>query len=175
MPLHQTCSTLSGGQQAQVCFALAIGSRPTVLLLDEPLSTVDPLGRVEVTRALLSEVAETGLTVLLSTHVVTELGGLADYLLLLARGELVLSGDVDEILGQHLFFVGPRTIAPPGPGRILSASHTERQSSFLVELPDPADRPVVAEPWLIRPATLEELVLVHLNAQRKQSAVEAAA
>lgn len=167
VPLNQNCGTLSGGQQAQVAFALAIGSRPQVLLLDEPLSNVDPLGRVEVTRALLSEVADTGLTVLLSTHVVAELSGLADHLLLLSRGELVLSGDVDDLLGRHLSYVGPRADAPPGPGRVLGSGHTERQSRFVVELPDPTDRPTVAEPWTTRPVTLEDLVLVHLEANNK--------
>ena len=162
VPTDQRCGTLSGGQQAQVAFALAIGSRPAVLLLDEPLSNVDPLGRVEVVRALLSEVEETGLTVLLSTHVVAELGGLADYLLLLDRADLRLSGDLDDILNRHLSYVGPRADAPPGPGTVLRASHTDRQSSFLVELD--GDRPVITEPWVTRPVTLEELVLVHLDA-----------
>lgn len=106
---------------------------------------------------------------------VAELGGLADYLLLLSRGDLVLSGDMDEILTGHLFYVGPRAVAPPGPGHVLGASHAERQSSFLVELPDSADRPAVAEPWITRPVTLEELVLAYLEANQKRMAAEVAA
>ncbi|HEX4705921.1 MAG TPA: ABC transporter ATP-binding protein, partial [Pseudonocardiaceae bacterium] len=84
IPLNQFCGRLSGGQQAQVSFAIALASRPSVLLLDEPLSNLDPLARREVIQDLLAEVSDTGLTVLLSTHVVTELGGVADHLLLLA-------------------------------------------------------------------------------------------
>jgi len=94
VPLDRPCGKLSGGQQAQVSFAVALGSCPSVLLLDEPLSNLDPLARREVTKALLAAAADTGLTVLLSTHVVAELGGVADYLLLLAKGRLLVEADV---------------------------------------------------------------------------------
>jgi ABC-2 type transport system ATP-binding protein len=162
IPLNQACGLLSGGQQAQVAFAVALGSRPSVLLLDEPLSNLDPLVRREVVGELLATVNDTGMTLLLSTHVVTDLAGVADHLLLLAGGRLLIDGDVDELLARHLTYLGPRADNPPGPGVVLTASHTERQSTFLVRLPDGTVARPVAEPWLAKPVTLEQFVLAHL-------------
>jgi len=162
IPLNQACGLLSGGQQAQVAFAVALGSRPSVLLLDEPLSNLDPLVRREVVGELLARVNDTGMTLLLSTHVVTDLAGVADHLLLLAGGRLLIDGDVDELLARHLTYLGPRADNPPGPGVVLTASHTERQSTFLVRLPDGTVPRPVAEPWLAKPVTLEQFVLAHL-------------
>jgi ABC-2 type transport system ATP-binding protein len=162
IPLNQACGLLSGGQQAQVAFAVALGSRPSVLLLDEPLSNLDPLVRREVIGELLATVNDTGMTLLLSTHVVTELSGVADHLLLLAGGRLLIDGDVDELLTRHVTYLGPRSDAPPGPGVVVTASHTDRQSTFLVRLPDGTSPQPVAEPWLTKPVTLEQFVLAHL-------------
>lgn len=168
IPLDKACGKLSGGQQAQVAFALAIGSRPTVLMLDEPLANLDPLARREVTAELLSEVAETGMTVLLSTHVVAELAGVADYLLLLAHGRLLAGGDLDDLLARHVGYTGPRSDAPPVPGAVVAARHTDNQSSFLVELPAGQPRPVVAGQWAERSPTLEDYVLAQLETTRKE-------
>ncbi|XVS63707.1 ATP-binding cassette domain-containing protein [Actinosynnema sp. CA-299493] len=167
IPLDRACGKLSGGQASQVAFALAIGSRPDVLMLDEPLANLDPLARREVTAELLSEVDETGMTVLLSTHVVAELSGVADYLLLLAHGRLLAGGDLDELLERHVSYTGPRSDVPPALGGIVEARHTGNQSTFLVELPEGQPRPVVAGPWVERPPTLEDYVLAQLEATRK--------
>jgi ABC-2 type transport system ATP-binding protein len=102
------------------------------------------------------------MTLLLSTHVVTELSGVADHLLLLAGGRLLIDGDVDELLTRHVTYLGPRADAPPGPGVVVTASHTDRQSTFLVRLPDGTSPQPVAEPWLTKPVTLEQFVLAHL-------------
>jgi ABC-2 type transport system ATP-binding protein len=174
IPLDRPCGKLSGGQQAHVSFAVAVGSRPSVLLLDEPLSNLDPLARRDVTSELLSEVADTGMTVLLSTHVIAELGGVADHLLLLSRGALLVDSEADDLLTEHVYYAGPRSTQPPGPGSVIKASHTKSQSSFLVRL-DPTERPTtVAEPWTTRPVTLEDLVIAYLEADRSDTMSAAA-
>ncbi|QFZ23240.1 ABC transporter ATP-binding protein [Saccharothrix syringae] len=170
VPLDRACGRLSGGQQAQVAFALAVGSRPDVLMLDEPLANLDPLARREVTAELLAEVDETGTTVVLSTHVVAELGGVADHLLLLAHGRLLAGGDLDELLAHHVSYTGPRSEVPPALGQVVEARHRGNQSTFLVRLPDGHPRPVVAGPWRERPVTLEDYVLAQLAATRKGAA-----
>jgi ABC-2 type transport system ATP-binding protein len=164
IPGDRWCGELSTGQQTQVALAFALGSAPSVLLLDEPLARIDPVGRVDMVRALLAEVADTGLTVLLSTHGVAELTGLADRLLLLARGRLVLDDDLDDVLDRHVRYVGPRADTPPGPGAVVLRTHTDRQSTFLVRLPDGVDRPAVAEPWRRESPTREEIVVARLRA-----------
>ncbi|GAA2664797.1 MULTISPECIES: ABC transporter ATP-binding protein [Actinosynnema] len=169
VPRDRACGKLSGGQQAQVAFALALGSCPDVLLLDEPLANLDPLARREVAAALLDEVAETGMTVVLSTHVITELTGVADHLLLLANGGLLADGDVDALLARHAAYAGPRSDAPPVPGQVVQARHSANQSTFLVRLPD-GPRPPVAGPWVERAVTLEDYVLARLAETRKGGA-----
>ncbi|TQM82764.1 ABC-2 type transport system ATP-binding protein [Saccharothrix saharensis] len=174
VPLDRACGKLSGGGQAQVAFALAVGSRPDVLMLDEPLANLDPLARREVTAELLGEVAATGMTVLLSTHVVSELSGVADHLLLLAHGRLLAGGDLDELLARHVGYTGPRSDVPPALGEVVQARHSAGQSTFLVELPEGQPRPVVAGPWVERPPTLEDYVLAQLEATREEATREEA-
>jgi ABC-2 type transport system ATP-binding protein len=165
VPPRRPCGRLSGGQQAQVAFAVAMGSRPSLLVLDEPLSDLDPVARRTVVDELLIEVADTGMTMLMSTHVVAELSGVADHLLLLADGRLVMSGDVDDLLAEHRVYAGPRSDEPPVPGEVVQASHAGGQSTFLLHAGDPVD-----EPWTTRPATLEELVLAKLTRERAVAA-----
>jgi len=165
VPLDRPCGKLSGGQQAHVALAIAVGGRPAVLLLDEPMANLDPLARREAAGELLANVADTGMTVVLSTHVTTELVGTIDRLLLLRDGELQLAGDVDELLGLHVERMGPPSAVPPGPGEIVQERRTERQASFVVRLPDGSGRmPATADPrWTTRPLTLEELVIAYLR------------
>lgn len=162
VPLGRRCGRLSGGQRAQVALAVALGTRPGLLLLDEPLSNLDPVARTEVTAELLAEVADSGMTVMLSTHIVAELSGVGDHLLLLAAGQPVLTGEIDDLLAGHTRLTGPRADRPPAPGRVVLARHAERQSTFIVRLPDAAP-PMVAPGWESAPVTLEELVFTYLK------------
>jgi ABC-2 type transport system ATP-binding protein len=163
VPLDRRCGRLSGGQRAQVALAVTLGARPGLLLLDEPLANLDPVARTDVTGELLAEVAESGMTVMLSTHIVAELAGVGDYLLLLASGRPVVTGDVDELRTDHRRLTGPRADAPPCPGQILHAQHTERQSTFVVKLPTAPVPPAVAPGWRSEPLSLEDLVLTYLK------------
>lgn len=165
IPLDRRCGKLSGGQRAQVALAVALGSRPAVLLLDEPLANLDPIARTEVTGELMAEAAEGDMTVMLSTHIIAELSGVGDHLLLLDAGRPVLTGDVDELLGSHLRLTGPRADQPPGPGAIVRAQHTDRQSTFILRQPGPpAAHAIVAPGWTAQPLTLDELILTYLKA-----------
>jgi ABC-2 type transport system ATP-binding protein len=176
VPLDRRCSKLSGGQKAQVALAVALGSRPDVLLLDEPLANLDPVARTEVTAELPAETADNDMTVMLSTHIVAELSGVGDHLLLDA-GRPVLTGDVEQLLTRHLRFTGPRADRPPIPGTILEVRHAGRQSTFVIQLSDAAVAPAIVAPgWTAQPISLDELILVHLKAShRARKDLEAAA
>src|SRR5689334_20016775 len=113
VPLKAKIRTLSGGQRTRVALAVTLGRRPDVLLLDEPLADLDPLARQEVMQALLAEVAETGTTVVLSSHVIADLDGICDHLLLLSDGRMRLAGDVEDLLAEHRLLVGPRSLEVP--------------------------------------------------------------
>jgi ABC-2 type transport system ATP-binding protein len=166
VPLDRRCGKLSGGQRTQVALAVALGSRPDVLLLDEPLANLDPVARTEVTGELMAETADSDMTVMLSTHIVAELSGVGDHLLLLDAGRPVLTGDVEQLLACHLRLTGPRADRPPSPGAIIQDQHTDRQSVFVVRLPDAQAAPAVVAPgWTAQPVSLDQLILTYLRAQ----------
>ncbi|GAA3736130.1 ABC transporter ATP-binding protein [Micromonospora maritima] len=168
VPLDRRCGKLSGGQRAQVALAVALGSRPEVLLLDEPLANLDPVARTEVTGELMAEAADDDMTVVLSTHIIAELSGVGDHLLLLDAGRPVLTGDVEDLLDGHVRMTGPRADQPPGPGVIVQAQHTERQSTFVLRRPAaPTAHAVVAPGWTAQPVALDELILTYLRASAR--------
>ncbi|GLY50709.1 ABC transporter ATP-binding protein [Lentzea sp. NBRC 102530] len=98
VPFAAKTGTLSGGQRTRVALALALGKRPRLLMLDEPLADLDPLARENVVRMLAQECRTNGITVLLSSHVLAELEDVCDHLVLLADGQVRLAGDVATLL-----------------------------------------------------------------------------
>ena len=91
IPIDSRADELSGGQQAQVGLALALGTRAPVLLLDEPLASLDPLARREFLRVLVEAVRESGATALLSSHVITDIEQACDHLIVLGGGRSLLA------------------------------------------------------------------------------------
>ncbi|TCO58736.1 ABC transporter ATP-binding protein [Actinocrispum wychmicini] len=168
VPPNRLCGRLSTGQRTQVALAVALGRVPDVLLLDEPLANLDPLVRNEVMAELLTEAAETEMALLMSTHVVAELGGVADNLLVLTHGTITLAGQIDDLLANHRFYVGPRSASPPT-GTVVRETHSEQQSTFLVTLEtEPDETPDDAEnEWVVRPATVKDIVVAHLANARE--------
>ncbi|MFC5993320.1 ATP-binding cassette domain-containing protein [Pseudonocardia hispaniensis] len=153
--------TLSGGQWSRVALALALGRRPDLLLLDEPLADLDPLARRQVMQALLAEVAETGLTVLLSSHVVSDLEDVCDHLVLIRDGRAWLAGDIEPLLAGHRLVTGPAAEfdrAGLDPAAVVHRSGTGRGVNALLR--GEAEPPGCAA---VAP-TLEDLVLGYLQA-----------
>jgi ABC-2 type transport system ATP-binding protein len=164
IPLHQRVGQLSGGQHAQVALALALGKRPELLVLDEPVANLDPLARRQFLQILMAEVAASGLTVVLSSHLVADLERVCDYVILLAKGRVQLAGDSEELLATHRMFVGARDQAESlgHVHSVVNASYTERQATLLVRL---NGRSLQDSEWRVRPVTLEELVLGYMTAR----------
>ncbi len=173
VPRGRRCRRLSSGQQAQVALAVALGARPDVLLLDEPLANLDPLARREVMGELLAEVAETGTTVVLSTHIVTELMGIADHLLLLAAGRLLLDGAVDDLLSTHVRRIGIPQRPTPGSAGVVAVEQVGRGWTAVVRLP--AAESLLSGPNdLVQRVSLDDLVLAYLARSARTGQVEAA-
>jgi ABC-2 type transport system ATP-binding protein len=101
IPPRRKAGRLSGGQQAQLALTLALARRPRLLVLDEPVAMLDPIARHDFMATVLAAATDSGVSVLLSSHVLTELERVADYLVLLARGQVRLAGAVDELLAAH--------------------------------------------------------------------------
>jgi ABC-2 type transport system ATP-binding protein len=157
IPPHKPVGKLSGGQRAQVALTLALAKRPRLLLLDEPVSSLDPLARREFLQALMGSVAELGTTVLLSSHLLADLERACDHLILLREGRVQIAGAVDDLLAQHRTLVGPRDASQTGVAAVIRASHTDRQATLLAQLNGPVD-----PAWTKHEVTLEDLVLGYL-------------
>ncbi len=157
----QRAGKLSGGQRAQLALTLAVAKRPELLLLDEPVAALDPLARREFLQVLMETVAEHGLSVVLSSHLVSDIERVCDFLIILARSRVQLAGEVDDLLGSHHRLIGPRCEPGQAPANqvVIEARHTERQSSLIVR----SDGPIVEPAWAIEPIGLEDLVLAYMG------------
>jgi ABC-2 type transport system ATP-binding protein len=161
IPLDRRAGALSGGQRAQLALTIALAKRPALLLLDEPLASLDPLARREFLQTLMGAVAEEGVTVVMSSHLLTDLERVCDYLILLSAARVQVLGGVDELLEAHRVLVGPyrpdqHLIA--GVSQVVRASHTDKQATLLVR----TNGPVLDPAWKAHDVTLEDLVLAYL-------------
>ncbi|EOD65537.1 ABC transporter ATP-binding protein [Amycolatopsis vancoresmycina] len=160
IPPDKPVGKLSGGQRAQVALAMALAKRPRLLLLDEPIASLDPLARREFMQTLMGAVAESETTVLLSSHLLADLERACDHLVVLQQSRVQLTGGVDELLDTHRTLAGPRagsgSIA--GVAAVVRASHTERQSTLLVRRGEGPIDPL----WTEHGVTLEDVVLAYL-------------
>jgi ABC-2 type transport system ATP-binding protein len=164
LPLGRKVGKLSGGQQAQVALTLALAKRPELLVLDEPVASLDPLARREFLQSLMEAVAESGLSVILSSHILADLERVCDHIVILANGRTQLSGAIDEIVSTHRLLMGPRSEAATVARlhEVVSERHTERQTSLLVR----ANGHVYDASWELHDVDLEEIVLAYLARDR---------
>lgn len=164
VPLTARVGTLSGGQRTRVALAMVFAKRPELLLLDEPMSDLGPLVRHEMMGTLMGEAAEHGTTIVMSTHVLAELEGVCDYLLLIADGRVRVAGEVEDVLGAHRLLIGPaprgESALPPqiAAHTVVEARVTGRQLTALVRPEGP-----LAGPWESVEPSLEELLLAYLR------------
>ena len=94
---RQRAGSLSGGQRAQLALTLAIAKRPELLFLDEPVASLDPLARREFLQVLMDVVAEHGVSVVLSSHLVADLERICDYLVVLVASQVQVSGEIGDV------------------------------------------------------------------------------
>ena len=156
----QKAGQLSGGQRAQLALTLAIAKKPQLLMLDEPIASLDPLARREFLQVLMEFTAEQEVSVVMSSHLVADLERVCDYLIVLMTSKVRLTGPVDELVATHYRLTGPRcdpAALPPG-WDVIEASHTDRQSTLLVR----TDTPVMDPAWTVDQVDLEDLVLAYM-------------
>jgi ABC-2 type transport system ATP-binding protein len=157
----QKAGKLSGGQRAQLALTLALGKRPELLILDEPVASLDPLARREFLQDLMETVAEQQVSVVLSSHLISDMERVCDYLIVLVDSRVRVAGAVDELLATHHLLSGPRRdpASLPDGLEVISASHTDMQTTLLVrtsgQVLDPA--------WTASEVGLEDLVLAYMK------------
>ncbi|KAB2345247.1 ABC transporter ATP-binding protein [Actinomadura rudentiformis] len=157
--LDRKAGKLSGGQRAQLALTLGIAKRPELLVLDEPVAALDPLARREFLQGLMEAAAEQELSVLLSSHLVSDLERVCDYLIVLVDSRVRVAGEVEELLATHHRLTGPRRDRLPADQQVVSASHTERQSNFIIRTEGPIHDPA----WTVTKLSLEDLVLAYMD------------
>ena len=157
----QKAGKLSGGQRAQLALTLALGKRPELLILDEPVASLDPLARREFLQDLMEIVAEQQVSVVLSSHLISDLERVCDYVIVLVDSRVRLAGPVDELLATHHLLSGPRRDPATLPDglEVISASHTEVQSTLLVR----TSGPVLDPAWTVSEVGLEDLALAYMK------------
>ena len=157
----QRAGKLSGGQRAQLALTLAIAKRPELLVLDEPVASLDPLARHEFLQHLMEAAADDGVSVVLSSHLVADLERVCDYLIVLAGSRVQVAGDVEELLASHHRLTGARTDPDrlPSDQEVIEASHTDRQSTLLVR----SNGPILDPAWTVEQVGLEDLVLAYMR------------
>jgi len=163
IPLNRKAGKLSGGEQAQLALTLALARRPRLLVLDEPMAMLDPLARHDFMATVMTAVADDGVSVVLSSHVLAELERVADYLVLMSRGSVQVAGEVDDLLAGHRVLTGPSDEAGSYADRlgVVHARRGQAQAQLLIRTSSPADP--VPPGWEAHPVSLEELTLAYLR------------
>jgi ABC-2 type transport system ATP-binding protein len=163
VPLGQKAGKMSGGQQAQVALTLALARRPQLLVLDEPMAMLDPLARHDFMATVMTAVADDGVSVVLSSHVLAELERVADYLVLVSHGSVQVAGEVDDLLATHRVLTGPAAQSGryASQWNVVHASCAEPLAHLLVRGDGTGDP--VPPGWQAHPLTLEELTLAYLR------------
>jgi ABC-2 type transport system ATP-binding protein len=160
----QKAGTLSGGQRAQLALTLAIAKRPELLILDEPIASLDPLARREFLQVLMETTAEHEVSVIMSSHLVADLERISEYLVVLVDSRVQVAGEIDELLASHQLLTGARCdpATLPANQHVITARHTDRQSTILVR----SEVPVVDPSWSVDRIDLEDLVLAYMGQAR---------
>ncbi len=161
---RQRAGSLSGGERAQLALTLALAKRPELLILDEPVASLDPLARREFLRGLMEAVAEHGVSVVLSSHLVADLERVCDYLVVLVASRVRIAGEVGALLASHHRLSGPRRDPGtlPAGQEVIEESHTDKQSTLMVRTDEPVHDPA----WTVKPVSMEELVLAYMSRAR---------
>jgi ABC-2 type transport system ATP-binding protein len=160
LDLPRKAGKLSGGQRAQLALTLAIAKRPELLILDEPVASLDPLARHEFLRQLTDTVTEQRLSVLLSSHLVADVERVCDYLIVLVDSRVQVAGEVSQLRQTHVRLTGTgRQLALPAGCQIISGSHQRRQTTLIVR----ADAAIRDPAWTARQASLEDIVLAYMS------------
>jgi ABC-2 type transport system ATP-binding protein len=163
IPLARKAGKLSGGQQAQLALTLALGRRPRLLVLDEPMASLDPLARLDFMAAVTSAMTGDGVSVLLSSHVLVELERVASYLILLSRGSVQVAGETADLLAHHRVLIGPAAEADRYAGP-LGAVHAQRDGARArLLIRTSASAGPIPPGWEAHPVSLEDLVLAYLR------------
>lgn len=161
IPLRSRVGQLSGGQRAQVALTMCLAKQPDLLILDEPAAALDPVAREDLLRLLMQQVATRATSVIVSTHALSDVATICDYLVIVSRARVVLSDDVEFVVSTHRLITAalPGDLEPPPGVTVIDTRLSSREVTHLVRV----EVPVNDGRWRSDEATLEEIVLAYLR------------
>jgi len=163
IPFKKPVAKLSGGQRAQVALALALAKKPKLLLLDEPVAALDPLARHDFLTSLAQAMSEGGLTVVMSSHLLSDLERISDHVIVLTSGKAQLCEDIEAVLREHKLLVGPSDKEPDDGFEVIHGTRAARQSTLLVRT---GDKVKTSPDWQVHEPNIEEIILAYMGQGR---------
>jgi ABC-2 type transport system ATP-binding protein len=157
----QLAGSLSGGQRAQLSLILATAKSPSVLLMDEPVASLDPLARREFLQTLMEMFSNSPMSIVLSSHNIEDVERICDYLVVLIDSHVQLSGETSEIQQTHVRLSGPRcdTSSLHHSQEVVEETHTDRQTTVIVRTTER----VLDPRWIVSSVTIEDIVLAYMK------------
>ncbi len=152
---------MSGGQRAQLALTMALARRPDLLILDEPVASLDPLARRDFLEGLAEATAGMQMSVVMSSHLVSDLERICDYLVVLVASRIQVAGPVTDLLAGHHLVSGP-SVEPgalPGDAEIISAGRNLGQTTVMVRAAAAPRHPA----WTVTRPNLEDMVLAYMS------------
>lgn len=125
IPMRTPYAKLSKGNRTKVCLLLALAQNAELLMLDEPTTGLDPVVLDEVLRALIEDHANEGRTVFFSSHLLSEVEQIADWVGILDNGKLLLEARLDDIRSQYRLLIASGNTLPLGLSAQVIAAHSE--------------------------------------------------
>jgi len=168
IPLNQPTGKLSGGQQAQVALLLALAKHPSLLILDEPLSSLDPLSRHQFMQILMDSAVQEQCTVLISSHQINDLERICDTLVLLSQSRLLLAGDLEHLIESHRWITClPESVESlANLYQVVNAIPMNRTTRLMVRIDERRDSDDTT--WIMETVTLEEMILAYLSLSKTE-------
>ena len=168
LPSRKKCGDFSRGMRMKLQIAVALSHHAKLLVMDEPTSGLDPIVRNEMLQIFREFVVEEDHTILLSSHITGDLEKLADEVVFINGGKIVLSGNKDDILEKHGILKCKKNEIPSiSEPLIVNAQPGTFGVEILVK-----DRNVCKKMYpemVIEPVTLEEIMLFYVNRTGKDT------
>lgn len=167
LPLRQKTGKLSGGQRDMLAVIMALAKNGVLLLLDEPFASLDPLARRECLKIIMETVEAKGTTVLLSSHIMSDLEQVCDYMVILSSARVQLAGERDSIMESHKLLIGPSDAFEPfcTEYTVIQAHQTERQTNVVVRLHEK----FTERNWQVKDMALEDIALAYLSLRPEET------
>ena len=165
LPSKKPCGKFSRGMRMKLQIAVALSHHAKMLIMDEPTSGLDPIVRNEMINIFREFVVEEDHTILLSSHITGDLEKIADEVVFIDGGRIVLSGNKDEILEKHgILKCKKDELSKISESLIVSFEESSFGAEVLVN-----DRHAAAKLYpdmLIEPALLEQIMIFYVNKKR---------